>query len=128
VTARVVRLTDGTFVHKGVMGTGVQQNVGPTAILEIEGASDGSVTVMTTTYRQQPTDLEMLRSQGIEPTARQIIVVKSSVHYRAAFTPIAKEIIELDTPGLTSPNLDWLEFRKLQRPIYPFDPDMKWSV
>jgi microcystin degradation protein MlrC len=128
VTARVVRLTDGTFVHKGVMGTGVQQDVGPTAILEIEGASGGSVTVMTTTYRQQPTDLEMLRSQGIEPTARQIIVVKSSVHYRAAFTPIAKEIIELDTPGLTSPNLDWLEFRKLQRPIYPFDPDMKWSV
>jgi microcystin degradation protein MlrC len=127
VTARVHRLTDGTWINKGLMGTGLRQNVGPTAVLELEGQNGGSVIAITTTYRQQPTDLEMLRSQGIEPTEQQILVVKSSVHYRSAFTPIAKEIIEVDTPGLTSPHIEHLEFKKLQRPIYPFDADMDWE-
>ena len=57
----------------------------------------------------------------------QIIAVKSSVHFRAAFMPIAKEVIEVDTPGLTSPRLDRLEFHKIRRPMYPFDPDMTWE-
>lgn len=127
VTGRVVRLSDGRFVHTGPMSTGVAMNMGPTAILELEGQRGGRVQVVVTTYRYQPTDLEVLRSQGIEPTAQQIIAVKSSVHFRAAFTPIAKQIIEVDTPGLTSPHLDQLEFRKLTRPIYPLDPDATWS-
>ncbi len=65
--------------------------------------------------------------RGIEPTDRQILAVKSSVHFRAAFEPIAREIIEVDTPGLTSPHLDTLEFRRLTRPIFPFDRDMVWA-
>jgi microcystin degradation protein MlrC len=105
----------------------MRQSVGPTAILELQGQNGGSVIAMTTTYRQQPTDLEMLRSQGIEPTEQQILVVKSSVHYRAAFTPIAKEIIEVDTPGLSSPHIEHLEFKNIKRPIYPFDADMEWE-
>ena len=60
-------------------------------------------------------------------TEQQIIVVKSNVHYRAAFEPIASEIIEVDTPGLSSPRLERLEFHRIQRPIYPFDKDMTWS-
>jgi microcystin degradation protein MlrC len=83
---------------------------------------------VTTTYRYQPTDLEVLRSQGIEPTDKQIIVVKSWVHYRAAFTPVAKQIIEVDTPGLTSPHLDRYDYKKLLRPIYPLDLEMTWKA
>jgi microcystin degradation protein MlrC len=128
VTARVARITDGAFVHKGPMGTGTTHKLGPTAVLEIESQGGGTVQVVTTTYRYQPTDLEVLRSQGIEPTRKQIIVVKSWVHYRAAFTPVAKQIIEVDTPGLTSPHLDRYDYQKLPRPIYPLDPDMTWEA
>jgi microcystin degradation protein MlrC len=96
--------------------------------LEIEGANGGSVTVLATTYRHQPLDLAMLQSQGIEPSEQQIVVVKSSVHFRAAFTPIAKEIIEVDTPGISNPGLDRLSFQNLTRPIYPLDPDMVWAA
>ncbi|HET9016410.1 MAG TPA: M81 family metallopeptidase [Thermomicrobiaceae bacterium] len=128
VTGRVVRLSDGRFVHTGPMSTGVEMNMGPTALLELEGERGGRVEVVVSTYRYQPTDLEVLRSQGIEPTAKQIIAVKSSVHFRAAFTPVAREIVEVDTPGLTSPKLETLEFRKLTRPIYPLDPETSWSA
>ncbi len=127
VTAKVVNLTDGKFVNTGPMGTGVEFDIGPTAVLELQGQHGGTVQVITSTYRTQPRDLAMLRSQGIEPTAQHIIVVKSSVHYRAAFTPIAARIIEVDTPGLSSPNLDRLKFHNLKRPIYPLDPDMTWT-
>lgn len=128
VTAKVVRLTDGDFVHTGPMGTGVLAKMGPSAVLEIEGTNGGSVTVLATTYRYQPLDLNMLQSQGIEPSDQQIVVVKSSVHYRAAFTPIAREIIEVDTPGISNPAFDRLEFKNLKRPIYPLDPEMEWSA
>jgi microcystin degradation protein MlrC len=127
VTGRVVRLTDGRFIQKGTMGTGVQMNLGPTAVVELAGQNGGAVQVIVTTHRHQPTDLEYFRSQGIEPTAQRILAVKSSVHYRAAFTPIAARIVEVDTPGLTSPHLDRLEFHRLTRPIYPLDPDMTWA-
>ena len=127
VRGRVVRLSDGRFVHTGPMSTGVEMNMGPTAVLELQGARGGHVEVVVSTYRQQPTDLEMLRSQGIEPTTKRIIAVKSSVHFRAAFTPVAREILEVDTPGLTSPKLETLAFHRLTRPIYPLDPDTAWS-
>ncbi|MBN9393309.1 MAG: M81 family metallopeptidase [Chloroflexi bacterium] len=127
VTARVIRLTNGEFVHTGPMGTGVLSKMGPSAVLEVQGDNGSRVTVLTSTYRHQPLDLAMLQSQGIEPSEQQIVVVKSSVHYRAAFTPIAKEIIEVDTPGISNPAFDRLEFNNLKRPIYPLDPSMVWA-
>ena len=128
VTGRVVRITDGEFVHKGPMGTGTKRSLGPTVVLAVKSQGGGTVEVVVTTYRYQPTDLEVLRSQGIEPTEKQIIVVKSSVHYRAAFTPIAKQIIEVDTPGFTTPHLDRFEYRNIPRPMYPLDPDTTWKA
>ncbi len=126
VSGRVVRITDGRFVHTGPMSTGISINLGPTAVLALDGQDGGEVEVVVTSHRYQPTDLGIFRAQGIEPTDRQILAVKSSVHFRAAFEPIARDIIEVDTPGLTSPHLDNLEFRRLTRPIYPFDPEMTW--
>ena len=127
VTAHVINLTDGDFVHTGPMGTGVLSQMGRCAVLEIAGRHDGAVRVLVTTYRHQPLDLNMLQSQGIEPTAQHIIVVKSLVHYRAAFMPIASRVIEVDTPGLSNPDVLQLDFKHVQRPIYPLDVDMQWT-
>lgn len=127
VRGRVMRLTDGRFVHTGPMSTGVEMNMGPTAVLELEGANGGRVLAVVSTHRHQPLDLEALRTLGIEPTEQQVIAVKSSVHFRAAFTPIAAEIVEVDTPGLTSPKLEHFDYRKLTRPIYPLDAEARWG-
>jgi microcystin degradation protein MlrC len=90
--------------------------MGKTMVLKV-GGND----VIVTTQRLQPTDLEFYRSQGIEPSEKKFIVVKSSVHYRAAHEPIAKEVIELDTPGLTSPRLAGFNFKNIRHPIFPLD-------
>ena len=114
--ALVKRVSDGKWIVKGPMGTGSETDMGVTAILRVAGND-----LIVTTKRLQPLDLELYRSQGIEPTDAKFIVVKSSVHYRASHEPIAKEIIELDTPGLTSPRLSGFKFRKIRRPIFPLD-------
>jgi len=119
VTGVVRLLSDGRFINKGPMGTGAETDMGRTAVLRI-----GGVDVIVTEKRLQPTDLELYRSLGIEPTEKRFIVVKSSVHYRAAHEPIAKEVIELDTPGLTSPRLAGFGFKKIRRPIFPLDLEM----
>jgi len=119
VTGRVRTLSDGRYIIKGPMGTGSESDMGATAVLDVAGND-----VIVTTKRLQPLDLNLYRSLGIEPTEKRFIVVKSSVHYRAAHEPIAKEVIELDTPGLTSPRLAGFGFKRIRRPIFPLDFEM----
>jgi microcystin degradation protein MlrC len=114
--AFVKSLNEGTWIVKGPMGTGSLGDMGNVAVLHVAGND-----LIVTTKRIQPLDLQLYRSIGIEPTDKKYIVVKSSVHFRAAHDPIAKEIIELDTPGLTSPRLAGYKFKKIRRPIFPLD-------
>jgi len=30
-------------------------------------------------------------------------------------------VIEVDAPGLTTPNLEWFTYRNIPRPMWPFD-------
>ncbi|MFB0558649.1 MAG: M81 family metallopeptidase [Candidatus Bathyarchaeia archaeon] len=119
VTGQVKLISDGKFIRKGPMGTGSEADMGLTAVLRV-----GGIDVILTEKRLQPTDLQLYRSLGIEPTEKRFIVVKSSVHYRAVHEPIAKDVIELDTPGLTSPRLAGFGFKKIRRPIFPLDVEM----
>jgi microcystin degradation protein MlrC len=65
--------------------------------------------------------LQYFRAFGIEPTQRQMLVLKSAAHYRAAFEPIATEVIEVDAPGITSPRLERYPYKNIRRPISPLD-------
>lgn len=119
VTGKVKLIHDGEFIRKGPMLTGALQTVGKTVVLEIGGI--GGIEVMLTEHRAHPNDLEYFRAFGIEPTERKMLVLKSAAHYRAAFDPIAALTIEVDGPGLTSPNFRRFDFKKIRRPMYPFD-------
>lgn len=116
LTGRVRAVSDGRFVYKGPMLRGLAGNLGPTAVLEV-----GGVKIVLITHRRQTIDPEMLRFVGIEPTREHILVVKSTIHYRAAFEPLAREIIEVDAPGLSSSNLARFAFAHVRRPIFPLD-------
>jgi len=116
VTGYVRVISDGLFRHRGPMATGMEMRMGKTVVLDVKG-----VEVILTELRMQPMDLQLYRSVGIEPSEKQVIAVKSSVHYRAAHTPIAKKIIEVNTPGITGPNLKRYMFQKVKRPIFPLD-------
>ena len=118
VTGVVRTLSDGRFVHKGPMMRGLPGRLGQTAVLEVDG-----VRVILISHRWQTLDPEMIRFVGIDPLAEKILVVKSTIHYRAAFEPIAREIVEVDAPGLSSSNLARFQYKRVRRPIFPLDPE-----
>jgi microcystin degradation protein MlrC len=121
VQATVQSLSDGRFVYEGPVETGREDTMGKTAVLACAGRHENVVQVIVCERRMQPLDTAIFRSQGIEPTEQKIVVVKSSVHYRGAFGPIAARIIEVDTPGLTGVNLSRFLYHRLNRPIWPID-------
>jgi len=92
-------------------------NVGRTVVLDIDG-----IEVIVTEGRFQPWDPEIFRRVGIEPTDKQILVLKSTLHYRAAYGEFAKQMIDVDAPGLLAPaDLKTLDLKNIRRPIFPLD-------
>ncbi len=122
LTGYVKTISDGNFVHKGPMARGVRSSLGRTAVIRV-----GGVEIILTERRFQPLDAEVLRSVGIEPRDRKIIALKSAVHFRADYTPIAHEILEADTPGVHSADLFSYDYQKVRRPIYPLDTDAEFQ-
>ena len=114
--AIVKMLSDGTFRNDGPMNAGVETQMGPTAVLRI-----GGIDVVTISSRVQTIDLQVFLSQGIDPLTRSVLVVKSVQHFRAAYGPIAREIVLVDSGGICSPDISRLKFKKLRRPIWPLD-------
>ncbi len=115
VKGTVRTITDGRFVHKSGE-VGVMEYVGRTAVIDVDG-----IEVILTERSHAPNDPEIFRRNGIEPTDKKILLLKSRGHFRAAYEPFSKEVIEVDGPGLTSPNLQRFTYSKIPRPIWPFD-------
>ena len=66
---------------------------------------------------------------GLDIAAARTVVVKSRGHFRGGFDEFfaPERVIEVDTPGLTSPVLERLAFKSLPRPVFPLDPDAVWT-
>jgi len=111
-TARVEKLTDGVFTLTGPMGAGNPGNLGDTALLDIKG-----VRVMVTSRKMQALDQAILRHVGIEPEDCPIIVLKSSVHFRADFAPIADQVIVAIAPGPVVADPAVLNFRHVRADV-----------
>jgi microcystin degradation protein MlrC len=111
----VERLGDGRFICTGPMFKGFRMTLGPMALLR--SRSSPGVRVVLASRKCQAADQEMFRHVGVEPRASRIVALKSSVHFRADFEPLAKEILVVKSPG---PALaDPAEFRwtKLRRGV-----------
>ena len=91
-------LTDGQYIFKGKMMHGTEGKHGKTAVVEIKGN-----TVLITSVPRQPLDLEIFRSHGIAPEEQRILVTKSTIHYRASYGEVAREMHTVVVPGYASP-------------------------
>jgi microcystin degradation protein MlrC len=121
VNARVRWAGDCRFTNSGPMGTGAMTRLGQAVVLEVRSDGEEPIDVIVCENRTQVLDPAVFRAVGIEPRERRILVVKSSVHYRAAFEPIAARVIDVDGPGLSSPDLSRFDYRRVRRPIWPLD-------
>jgi microcystin degradation protein MlrC len=118
----VERLADGRFTCTGPMFKGFRMQLGPMALLRSRTAP--GVRVVLASRKVQAGDQEMFRHLGIEPVRSRILALKSSVHFRADFEPIAKEVLVVKSPGpaLADPSeFRWTKLRKGVR-LRPLGP------
>jgi microcystin degradation protein MlrC len=107
--ARVLKLTNGRFTMTGPMGAGNPGSLGPCALIDLDG-----VRVMVVSRKVQALDQAILRHVGVEPAECPILVLKSSVHFRADFGPIAESIIVATAPGPVVADPAILNFRHVR--------------
>ena len=105
----VEQLSDGRFVAPGPYFGGREMEMGPSACLRI-----GGVRVVVASHKAQLADQAMYRYVGIEPTAQAILVVKSSVHFRADFQPIAEQLLICAAPGAMPADTAALPWQRLR--------------
>jgi microcystin degradation protein MlrC len=117
LTGEVVCLTNGRFIAYGPMGGGVERNYGPSMVFRV-----GGIDIIVITNNGQAYDLGQFTSLGIDPTRYRTVAVKSMQHFRAAFEPIAREIVLVDTGALCSEIYTPELFTRVRRPVWPLDP------
>ncbi len=117
-------ISDGRFTDDRPRHGGQRiYDQGRTVVLEIPQEH----TIVLTSKRMPPFSLEQILSLGIDSEAKRLIVVKGVIAPRAAYEPIAKEVIAVDTPGSTSANVHGFAYEHRRRPLYPLEYDTSYT-
>ena len=87
------------------------------------GAGNGLDWMRNTSIERyaQPYDLGIFHHCGINPEEKDILVVKSAVHFRAHYITVAQQIFDVETPALGCMQPQQLPLTHCRRPIYPLD-------
>ena len=121
--AEIRALSDGNVTGRRGIYAGRSVRLGRTAWLQI-----GGIAVVVIEGRTQCADPVFLEHLGLDIGAARAVVVKSRGHFRGGFDEFFKheQIIEVDCPGLTSPNLATFAWKHLPRPVLPMDAEARW--
>jgi microcystin degradation protein MlrC len=93
---------------------GAKFHIGPMAL--VTDAASG-VSAVLAAQRIQAVDQEMFRHVGVEPAQVPILGLKSTVHFRAHFQPIAETILCVQSPGAHITDPAELPYRHLRSGI-----------
>ena len=122
VTAHVQRLHQGRFICAGPVLRGVLVDMGPTALLRVDG-----VHVVVASRALAVTDVNLFHMLGLDPAKLTTIALKSRNHHRAAFGPLARDVLLVDAGGIATMRLKSLAYRNLPRPLWPLDPAARFA-
>jgi microcystin degradation protein MlrC len=77
------------------------------------------VDLLLTSQRTQVFHPEGMSKVGLDPTARKIVIVKSTQHFHAGFAPLAKAVLYAAPPGTLQMDFASIPYTKLTRPYWP---------
>ena len=125
VTGYVRAITDGKFEEpKPIHGGFRFFDYGPSVALDTE---DGHTIALHTVRGIGNMSREQYYFMGIFPEKYRVIICKGTVSPRAAYEPIAREIIMADSQGVTSANMSSFSYEHRREPLYPFEPETKFD-
>ncbi|HEV2295425.1 MAG TPA: M81 family metallopeptidase [Tepidisphaeraceae bacterium] len=114
----VVSLHNGSFTETQPRHGGkTSYDMGRTAIVE----TDGGITLQLTSRRTPPFSLNQLLSCGVEPQRFHVLVAKGVNAPIAAYRPVCRHILRVNTSGVTTADMTLLPFRHRRRPMFPFE-------
>ncbi len=123
IKGKVTALTDGRYEETGPVHGGFRFfNDGPSAAI----ATDDGWTIVLTTFGAGSSSLQQFRALGIEPKDQKVIIAKGVHSPRPAMEPIAKEMIWMGTPGVTTADLTTFTYKNRRVPIYPLEREPGW--
>jgi microcystin degradation protein MlrC len=106
----VAAIGSGRFKATGPMYGGAAMDLGPMALLQTgEGPR-----IVVGSINTHTADQSIFRHLGVEPGNECIIALKSAVHFRADFQPIASSILVVSTPGINAADLHDYSYRHLR--------------
>ncbi|WP_299469582.1 M81 family metallopeptidase, partial [uncultured Gimesia sp.] len=115
----VLSVHDGFFTESQVRHGGkTKYQMGPTVVVQ----TDFGLTLMLNSHRTPPFSLGQLTSCGIDPADFQILVAKGVQAPLAAYSPVCPNLIRVNTPGVTSADMEQFEYQYRRRPLFPFEP------
>ena len=107
----VEALGDGRVAGVGPFYGGAEMALGPMALLRI---ADTGVRLIVGSRRIQAADRGIFHHLGVDPAGCAILALKSSVHFRADFEPLADTVLVVAAPGLNPIDPARLAYRNLR--------------
>ncbi|MSQ58309.1 MAG: M81 family peptidase [Betaproteobacteria bacterium] len=119
LSGTVRAISDGEYTITGPQFHGMRCFMGKTVVLDT-----GAVRIVVTERNQEPWDLGVFTSVGIDPARMRFLLLKSRMYFRPVFLPIAKGHVFCDSIGVGSSDWAMFDYRKIRRPIYPLDSEL----
>ena len=114
----VKNITDGIWEDSEIRHGGyTKYNQGKTALIE----TDKRGSIILTTLRQPPQSIGQITHIGIDPKEKQLITTRGVILPRPAYDPFAAKTILVNTKGTTTADLKNLNFKNIEREIYPIN-------
>ncbi|MFN0100881.1 MAG: M81 family metallopeptidase [Bryobacteraceae bacterium] len=121
---RVRSFDDGEYIETAVRhGGSTFYHMGLTAVIEAEGSTPTMKNYLVLTKeRSSPNSIHQIVHLGIYPERQKILVAKGTIAPRAAYEPVAAEIVLVDTPGATAVNPSRFTFKLVPKDLFGLRP------
>ena len=114
--ARVTKVVANAVQTSGSGANRRTAQLGDAAAITAHG-----IEIVINSKRTQTLSPTAFSNLGIDPSAKQILVVKSMQHFYAEFAPIAAEILYVAAPGAMLPNFEQLPYQRINRNLWPLN-------
>jgi microcystin degradation protein MlrC len=122
LNAEVEKLFDAKFILSGHLGRNMPIDLGAATVLK-----HGNVHIIVTSRSGPLFAAQLFQTAGFDPFAASVLVAKSPCGFRAAYQERAKRIIMVRSPGCAPSDFWNYEYRRIPRPIWPWDDTMDWK-
>jgi microcystin degradation protein MlrC len=97
-------------------------DMGLSAVIDV-----GGFKVVVTSERIMPFDTAHLTALGIDPARERLITMKCGSNWSAGFGDVAAGHDYVDTPGITSSNVERMPYVRFRAPVFPLQRDLDWT-